>query len=221
MRKTLCIIVLFISQNIFSQEYFFDYYYEYESEKSVCFILINSKDSNYAFFGHYGTETNNNYDSTGASEYIVDFPRDVIHFYELENIENDVKFNYLRTKKYHELIGEFEKKNQYENIITKIDSVKESVKFIKYKQKNKRKNLAEIELLYDKNNINYIFHNSALIFFLHHFFDNRNIENANNRLPSSISMDYYDGFKSYYKLNKIKKINSSLNIKREEIKYMQ
>lgn len=159
MKKILFIFLFFLCQNVFCQEYYFDRFYEYTSnDKGVCFFLLNTKDDNYLFFGRsYKNEI------TG---FIFDYKTIEYHYYNVINNKNGVVFNYENSRKIRGTYPESDNiKALFDYTITKIDSLKESVKIIKYKEKRKRKNLAELELIYDENNMDYIFHNSALLFF--------------------------------------------------------
>ena len=216
LKKVLYILLIFICQNIFSQEYHFDRFYEFTSkEEGVCFFMLNSSDKNYLFFG-----TSYNSKLTG---YIFDYKTAEFHYYDVSNVINGLNFNYQNTKKTQASYSgnNIDTKIHFDYTVTKIDSIKESVKIVGYKQNRKRSNFAEVELIYDKSNNDYIFHISVLKFISHHFFDDREIENVSNRLPSLISYDYYNGAKFSYGLTKKQKINTTLTISKDQIKYIE
>ena len=172
--------------------------------------MINSSDNSYVFRG----SSNGN----GMRGSIFDFKTDVFHHYNVTNIDNAVNFEYSDSRKLQEAYPDaIEKKVQFEYIITKIDSVKESVKIVKYKRK--RKILGEVELIYSKNNSDYVFHNSALLFLSHHFYDKREIKNVNSRLPTSIQFTFNNKKMAKTTLIKKQKINTLLSITKEQLKY--
>ncbi len=215
MRKSILILFIIFQQVIYCQQYQFDNYYEYESNfGEISFIMTNSSDSTFIFKGNRNTN-----DITG---YVFDNKKFERHHYDVSNIRNAISFKYINSKAIEGFDPQWmESKVEYNYTISKIDSLKESVKIIKYKLNRKSKSrLSEVEMIYDKNNANYFYPYLALGFFTYHFFDNRIIENTYNRLPIKISFDFYNGFRSSFNLTKKQKINTLLTISKQEINYV-
>lgn len=203
MRKILWILLCFLGQNVCCQEYKFDSFYEYKGNKNnTVFFLVNSLDSNYFFYGFSYTE--------GISGYIYDLKKHEFHEYNLANVDSSVTFQYVNSNKRYSFPLAYNKKIQYEYSSIEKDS-NSILKIEKFKQRKERKNLGLCELKYQNNE--YIFHDAILIFYSHGFFDDRNLEFTNNRLPSSISINDYNN--SYWKLTLIKKrkIDTVLSLK--------
>jgi hypothetical protein len=176
--------------------------------------MTNSSDSTFIFKGNRNTN-----DITG---YICDFKKFEYHYYNVSNIKNAISFKYINSKAVKGLDPQWkESKVEYNYTISKIDSLKESLKIIKYKLNRKSKSrLSEVEIIYDKNNVNYFYPYLALGFFTNHFFDNRIIDNTYNRLPIKISFDFYNGYRSSFTLTKKQKINTLLTISKQDINYI-
>ncbi|MES2410517.1 MAG: hypothetical protein V4535_03645 [Bacteroidota bacterium] len=179
MRKIILISLLLFCQNVLCQEYKFDSYYEYKSNLDrVVFFFVNSLDSNYFFYGFSYTE--------GISGYIYDSKKHEFHYYNLTNLDNSVTFEYINSRKRYSFPLAYNEKIQYEYSLIEKDSTSSNLKIEKFKQRKERKNLGVCELQYQ--NSEYVFHDKIVIFYSHGFFDDRNLEFTNNRLPFSISI---------------------------------
>lgn len=196
-----------------TREYKFDRYYEYLSDQNtVCFFMLNSVDDHYLFIGRSNKE--------GMSGFIYDYKAHEYHYYGVANGSKGVTFSYEDSRRLQGVYpNPYDKRIQFDYKVTVLDSVRESVKIVRYRQNRKRKDLAEVTLVYDKANGEEVFHDLALTFFSHHLFDKRRIETLNNRLPVSIAYDYYNGATSSFKLTKKQKINTWLTISKGQLKY--
>ncbi|MGL2963729.1 hypothetical protein ACSVH2_07930 [Flavobacterium sp. RSB2_4_14] len=211
MRKLFLVLFLGFGLATYSQEYSFDSFYEYKSNKNnVIFFFVNSLDSNYFFYGYSNSD--------GITGYIHDLKKNESHHYNLTNLNDIVTFDYIDSRKYSSYYPfAFNKKIKYEYSSIEIDSSTNKLKIEKFKQSKKRKNLGFYELQYQKND--YIFHDSVLKFYSHGFFDNRDLEFTNNRLPTSITFNRYDNYYGKLTLTKKGKINTTLKI--NKINYKQ
>lgn len=173
--------------------------------------MVNSLDNNYFFYGFS--------DAGGISGYIHDIKKHEFHYYNLTNLDNSVTLEYVNSRKQYSFPLAYNKKIQYEYSSIEKDSNSSNLKIEKFKQRRERKNLGACQLQYQKNE--YVFHDSILIFYSHGFFDNRNLEFTNNRLPFSISIDDYNG--RYWKLTLTKKnkIGTTLSLSKGQIRYKQ
>ena len=215
MRKSILILFIIFQQIIYCQQYQFDNYYEYKSNfGEISFIMTNSLDSTFIFTGN-----RNNKEITG---YVFDNKKFECHYYNVSNITNAISFEYINSKAIKGRDPQWmESKVEYNYIRSEKDSLKESLKIIKYKLKRKSKSrLSEVEIIYDKNNVNYFYPFLALRYFTNHFFDGRIIENTYNRLPIKISFNFYNGFKSSFNLTKKQKINTLLTISKQDLNYI-
>lgn len=208
------VVVLFFFQDSFAQEYTFDSFYEYNTDSGTKFFMVNSADSNYLFYGFTGNQT--------IYGYIIDFSLGNMHYFDVENFNNAVNFTYTNSKKRTECFchNDDEKNVTYTYAEESIDSMKSKtiVNKIKTKKNGKIKPLGKLELSY-QNNETYVFHANHLNFYLHDFLITGEPIGIQNRLPLKIYM-YYDKEHTYtWSLSKRKKINTTLSLNKEEIKY--
>ncbi len=211
MRKIIyCLFFLtFLSQGSFSQEYKFDYYYEYNKDGNTQFFFINSKDSNYIFIGRAIHE--------GLFGHIVDYKTREFHFYELKNEANSVVFTYdksCRVKGGNKVVKE--RKVQYEYSAMATDSIKTKITIEKNKINKGRHSLGKCELVYD--NRDSIFHPHPG-FFGQNFFDSRKLLVPPHKLPLYLRFEYADGSTSTTNLSNRKMVNAQLSLSKEQKKY--
>lgn len=211
MKYLIFIVPLFFYQNSFCQDYVFDSFYEYTSSNNdVKFFMINSTNKNYILCGQ----------SDGASikGHIYDFVTNEYHRYDVKNSMNSVQFKYLNsdkmTKPFPDVI---DNKNQFEYLSQEIDSLNESVTIVKKMPYRKKIIVGQVELIYSKTDADYTFHNLLIPYISYHFFDQRELEKTNNRLPTLITYNYDISTKQKfsYKLTKKEKINTTLTITEE------
>ena len=209
------VIILFFSQDSYSQEYTFDNYYEYNSDNGTKFFMTNSGNENYLFFGYTGNQT--------IYGYIVDFNSNEYHYFDVENTNDSVSFTYTYSKKITECSCDIEEKNvTYTYSVESIDSLKSKtiVNKIKIKKNGKIKPIAKLELSY-QNDETYIFYPSHLNFYLHHFHITNELIGIKNKLPLKIDVFYNNERTFTSSLSKRKKINTLLTISKEQIKYSE
>lgn len=212
MRKALSIVVLFICQNLFCQEYSFDNLYEFEGQSVTAAVMINSQDANYYFTCRKGSET--------VWGYLVDYNENIGHNFEVLTIGNSVQFKYLYSYKINPDNLTFIDKNiQYEIINEVIDSTKTKSTIYKnhVSKRGRKKSKGKIELSFDKSDD--VFPARLISSFGHHFFDYRDLNYLGNKLPTKIIFDYNNGITVTSKLIKKTKLNTLLSISKEQLTY--
>ena len=213
MKKNLKIIILFICQNVFCQEYNFDNFYEFEGS-GIKAIMINSQDDSYYFTCKKGSET--------IWGYLFDFKENSIHNYEVIDSDNSVQFNYLNSRKMTTAYLTYIENNiQYDSTTEVIDSIKSKTIITKnhVNKRGKKRFLGKIELEFDGSNN--VFPGKLIAHFGHHFFDSRDLSFIVNKLPNKIIFDYNNGIVITNKLIKKLKINTILKISTVQLVHKQ
>lgn len=216
MKKIVLIIILFVCQNAFCQEYHFDVFLEYELKKNKTdMFMLNSSNQDYLFYCY-----NNGGEFKGE---IADHKNNIIHHYSLKNINNSIKFKYLRSEKDNERLAykkepcniEIEK---YQVTQNKIDSLNQSFKIIEFTNKKKKR-------IYQTVNINMVklVESKSLPSFTYGYIKDYSkckiVNLPGGYIPSLISIETVNSDKKQIKLIQNKKINTILSIKPEEMKY--
>jgi hypothetical protein len=203
MKKPFWIFYLFIINAVYGQEYNFDSFYEYKSiSNNSVFFFVNSTNSDYFFYGFSNSEI--------TSGYINDIKKNEFHYFNFSNQNNLVTFEYSYTRQIFSFPFSFNKKYNYEYASVEIDSASNKLRIDKLKIRNNKK-IGHCELYYQNND--FVFHDSILKFYSHGFFDDRDLEFTNNRLPYSININRYDGNFLKLTLSRKEKINLILSTK--------
>jgi hypothetical protein len=217
MRNVFYIVLLLFCQSIFCQEYVFDTLieYSYSSTKKInegtLLFMINSKNNGYVFFSN-----SNNRKSEGS---IIDFNSKTQNCYKSTD-EN--KFEYLCTQNI--LPALFFEKNQnvkFEFNKEDLNNNNSTILITKFKinPNGKKKIIDTIKIEIEKNN--FVFNYNLLKFFSEKYLDDRDLSFLGDKTPKRIFFEYKYGFKRTFELNKIEKINTTLNITKEQINYKQ
>jgi hypothetical protein len=195
-------LIFFINHETEKKSYFFDYFLEY-SEKSKgdnFFILMNSKDPSYFYYGH-------NTDYIKNRGFIVDENSDSAHDFEYRNENNSVQFKFLETRKTN--------KNNYvnpyviESNTEKKDSLNTNLTAYAYYKKIRKKHSRKIEATFENCELKMPFRIFNLL--SHGTFIDNSIALPKGIL-SYFSVDYGNGVILKYAITNKKNINTQLNI---------
>ena len=200
-------IVLLFCQNLFCQEYHFDNFIEYkELNGRINFHLTNSANSSYHLNSGYGSET--------IYGKIRDTENNLFHEYEVVNENNNIKFNYLFSRKYN---PENHKTHlSYKITERKIDSINTEFKIIVFKNKKRKKIDFKIEIIVE--NSNDLFCYELLTFYTHTIFLKSDFK-IEKGFISKIKVERENGSNNEYNLIKKQKISTLLKISKEQIQY--
>ena len=215
MEKLLAIVILFICQNVFCQEYEFDTSIQYR-EKTMMFdnesyltIFFNSKNTSYYFI----TRTWNK----EVNCFLIDNNLNLSHEYIINNINNDTDFEYLLSKKIYPdscnvdcSLFEINESNNSKGNALIIGS------FYKNK-KRKQKSRCRIEI--ECKPFNFSILNQLIKILQHHFYFCYDIKTSQNSIPFSIKT--FDGKQCTVDTQLIKKLNVDFkfSVDKNKLKY--
>lgn len=194
--------VLFINHQTVKKTYLFDYFLEYEEKKTgdKFFILINSKDPSYYYWGH------NNYFEKRIG-FIHDDNSDSSYKIAYKNHNNSVQFTYLESIKV--------KKSNYVNPYViqsntdKKDSLNTNLTAFAYYKKIRKKHSRKIEATFENCELKMPF--EIFNYLTHGTFTDKPIA-----IPKGIliyfSVDYTNGVILKYSMINKKNIKTQLNI---------
>lgn len=212
--KRLAYLILFLFPvTSFCQEYHFDSFYEFNSSNNINFFMINSSDKNYAFYG-YRVEKN-------IYGYIVDFKSNELHHFDVDNSNNSINLSYTYSENKRKCECDNDNRKlvfNYQNIDIDSSSYKTTITKVKPKNNGKTKWKGQVELNYSKNE-QFVFHPNHINFYLHHFFNSDQELKIDSKLPQSIIVYYEQNSSFTTRINKKKKINTSLSISKEQLNY--
>lgn len=209
MRKILATILLLFSHTIYSQEYVFDKFIEYEElgRASVVF-MFNSKESTYFFFAkNFGS------DLVGS---VIDEGKKMIHRYKMENFKNEIVFTYLYSET--EVLANhkcYKDDNSYETKQISSDSLPSFE--IKRFNKN-RKNVVLVTTSTKVSPDRLDSFSTIMENLFHHFICCHKLELPSNYIPSVAKIKYSNGNELETKLVQTQNINTQLSIKQGQLK---
>ncbi len=196
-------------QSIYCQDYSFDYMLEYEDVKNgySSFLLINQKNDSYILKTSEGSQ-----DIYGT---IRDSKNDISHEYDLKNVDTDLQFNYLYSRKYNA-----HTKNTFFFEISEvdIDSTKKEVRILVYKNEKRNKLLRKIEVILDLS-VEFAFE-KIMNYYTHGTFANSTLK-ISKGIPLILKVDYMNGFTYELKLVKKQIINTVLSISKKQMKFIK
>ena len=211
MRKILWILLFFLGQNVFCQEYYFDTFLEYEKSKNETDVfMINSFNQEYVFYCYHI--------SNELEGKIIDHKNNIMHFYSIKSVNNSLEFKYIYSQK-----RDFKKEpctvktEKYEVKKVEIDSLNQSFEIIEFKNKKKKR-------VYENATINLIKIDSKPLpiiayGYFHHFPICSLIDFPKGFIPKNIQINYFNNEDNKINLIQNKKINTLLSLKPEDIKY--
>lgn len=213
MKKQLLLIFLFLTQILFSQEYKFDKYYEYESKYGSNFFLLNSKDTTYSFIGW----SNSYKEITG---YILDLNKNLFHYYNVQNKNNSIEFEYTNSSIYENRILSICEGclNYYDLAKTRIDSTKSKINIDAFKNAKKKRITFKLEIVVSE--LDTLFLSKKMFSNFYKFGFRNKVDLSLTHLPVSINSKvrghrHFD----YNKLIKNKNINTILYLDEKAIKF--
>lgn len=213
MKKVIVITLFLISKIGFGQDYRFDNFYEYNTDGGSRFLMVNSENKNYLFFGYPQNDE--------IYGYIFDYNTSEFHYFNVKNYNNEVLFNYSSSRKLKNCKCTSVEKN-IEFDVKRDDHDKFKSKTTIYKNKVKKNGKkswrGEIELVYN-NDEKSVFYSNHLNFFLHHALNGFDLNSVENKLPTQIAISPEKRVKHTFNLNKKKEINTLLSINKEQLNY--
>lgn len=203
----LILIVFLVSQNLFSQEYFFDKFYEYdELDRATIVMMINSKDSSYSFLCK-------SYDKK-LSGRIIDTKNNMYHNYVMENKNSELVFTYLNSEIIKKVdVPCYDKTDTYEIIKEPVDAKTTLFRINRYGKNKKIIRSSTIKAT----EYNLPFFKFAINKLFYHFVYCQKLDLPNNFLPITVEIDYHNGNKTKTELKQEKDINTTLTLKKENI----
>ncbi|MDO8316940.1 MAG: hypothetical protein Q7T12_05390 [Flavobacterium sp.] len=210
MKKSILIAVILFYQNAFCQSFTFDRFIEYQdSSGQTSIFMINSKNEGYYFFG--GGFTN---EIIGS---VFDLKNNVRHTYSLANIKNAVQFDYINSSiNTKDKVPCYDKHNVIEVTEKQLDSFTTNFTVLKFKNSKKKKIIQSSNIKAIKSVIPVF----SLIMkpFFYHFIYCQKIDLAENYVPTTVEIDYFNGNKTKNELIQNKEVNVLLSLNKKDIK---
>lgn len=216
LKSFLIIIVLFVFQNVFCQEYYFDRLIQYK-ETSITYsgnrlitIFFNSKNTSYYLI-------NRNWNDELRS-YLVDNNLNVTHSYIIENVKKNKDYEYLYSNRFNPdncsidcskiKIEESKNAGQYSKIV-----------MTEYKTKKKKKKHYEIEVISKPYDFAVL---KPLIKILqHHFLFCEEIKTDKNNIPTWLKFKMGNHVNSEQNLVVEKTIDINFTVKKEDLVFRE
>lgn len=216
LKRFLIIIVLFVFQNVFCQEYHFDRLIQYK-ETSIAYsgnrlvtVLFNSKNTSYYFVNR---NWNNELDA-----YLVDNNVNVTHVYTIDDIKKSKDYEYLYSNRFNPdncsidcskiKIEESKNAGQYSKIV-----------MTEYKTKKKGKKYYEIEVISKPYDFAVL---KPLIQILqHHFLFCEEIKIDKNNIPTWLKFKMGNNINSEQNLVVEKTIDINFTVKKEDLVFRE
>ena len=220
MRTFVTIILFAFCQNAFCQEYFFDIFLEYElKDNRKHLFMLNSSNEDYLFYCF-----NNSNEFQGS---IIDHKKCMIHYYSLDNNKNNntIEFKYLYSEK-DTKYWQYQKKpctietEKYQVTKNEIDSLNQSFEIIEFTNKRKKR-------IYQSVTINMMkLESKALPSIAYGFFKDlylkcKIVNLPKGYIPTLIKINNFNKESSQMKLIQNKKINTTLSISKEQVKFIE
>ena len=214
MKKLLLIVVFFICQNVFCQEYYFDRVVQYK-ETSQSFtgerfitIFFNSKNSSYHFVNQsWGSQIN---------AYLVDINLNTTHNFYIDNINNSKDYNYLDSKKFNPDNCEIDcSKSTLEE--TKNLGEFTKITYNEFTTKKKKRLNYKMEVIAKPTD--FICLKTIIQVLQHHFLFCEELKTSESSLPFSAKFIRGNKIYSEQKLEKVSNIDMNFSVKKELIKY--
>lgn len=207
MRYYAVIVLVLLFQNTFSQTYSFDRFIQYNGNRlERTIFMFNSKNTRYYFVARsYGEEIIGN---------IIDLENKVRHRYSLTNAENEVSFEYLSSSAETETKSScYDKNNVIEVTATPLDSLNTNFTVLKFKNSKKKRIIQSAKITAAKSEIPTFSLLMKMLF--GHFADCHKIVLPENYMPTSVTIDYFNGIKTQEKLIQNKEITTVLSVSKK------
>lgn len=207
MRYYAVIVLVLLFQNTFSQTYSFDRFIQYNGNRlERTIFMFNSKNTRYYFVARsYGEEIIGN---------IIDLENKVRHRYSLTNAENEVSFEYLSSSAETATKSScYDKNNVIEVTATPLDSLNTNFTVLKFKNSKKKRIIQSAKITAAKSEIPAFSLMMKMLF--GHFADCHKIVLPENYIPTSVTIDYFNGIKTQEKLIQNKKVNTVLSVNKK------
>jgi hypothetical protein len=205
MKKVFAIIIVIFHQNALSQTYTFDRFIQYNGyglDKTI--FMFNSENATYYFFAKtFEKEITGN---------IIDLGNKARHLYSFHNHENAVNFEYVSSKREPEYKSKcYDKNNVIEVIEKPIDNTITNFTVLKFKNSKKKKTIASSKISAIIYNIPVF--SEIMNKFFYHFVYCQKINLPEYYIPTSVEMEYNNGYKTKDILVHNKKITLVLAVK--------
>jgi len=217
MKKNLLIILFFLGQNVFGQEYQFDKAFTYEEKRSKFshsfteIFMTNNSNSNYYVMMITTSKSN----GSGLKTYVYDLDTKLVHYFFTTKISDKIEYKYLYSmnlidNKCYNSLNLFELKESLINDKT------DKVVINKYNNTTEKKvtEFCEIDLI-PTDNIN-------LKPFLRRFYENLNccelLKLPKNYIPKKVTIQYEDGSSNSVKHIATDEVSYSISLNKDKIK---
>jgi len=207
MRYYAVIVLVLLFQNTFSQTYSFDRFIQYNGNRlERTIFMFNSKNTRYYFVARsYGEEIIGN---------IIDLENKVRHRYSLTNAENEVSFEYLSSSAETATKSScYDKNNVIEVTATPLDSLNTNFTVLKFKNSKKKRIIQSAKITAAKSEIPAF--SLMMKMFFYHFVYCQKIDLPKNYMPTSVTIDYFNGIKTQEKLIQNKEITTVLSVSKK------